>query len=375
MKYKIVFFISGLGSGGAEGALCRLLLEFKRRGFVEFKIYVLKPKRFFEPILLQNNITVDFLDLNWNPFRFFKTTTRVLRELRMHKPCVSSWLYHSDIYGGILAKLAGVKYIYWSIRQTNISMSANSFQIWLLIRVCAFLSKAVPTSIVSCSNSAAVSHTAIGYPRSKVHIIPNGFDLDLFPTKGDLESKIENCWGQTRKIIHVGRRDPQKNHQLFFAAASQLIEAGFDFVFICIGDGVEGFSRSPYFEEFTNLSLDENIFLHNEIEDVFGYISEASCLVQTSIGEGFPNVVAESCLLGTPVIASDVGDTSNILGSSEWLVSAHCSPSELADKILTLHRLTKNECKKFILRQRTRIEKQYSITTVADKFLRIFDLE
>ena len=43
------------------------------------------------------------------------------------------------------------------------------------------------------------------------------------------------------------------------------------------------------------------------------------CLVSTSFAEGFPNIIAESMLLGLPVIATKAGETELITGSSEFL--------------------------------------------------------
>ncbi|MCV5580565.1 glycosyl transferase, partial [Escherichia coli] len=45
---------------------------------------------------------------------------------------VHTWMYHSDIIGGISAKLAGVKKIIWCVRSTDISKGGN--KLTLLIR-------------------------------------------------------------------------------------------------------------------------------------------------------------------------------------------------------------------------------------------------
>ena len=54
--------------------------------------------------------------------------------------------------------------------------------------------------------------------------------------------------------------------------------------------------------------------------------------IQSSKSEGFPNVIAEAMAHKTPCVATNVGDTSYIVGKSGWLTRPNNSKS-LADAI------------------------------------------
>ena len=101
--------------------------------------------------------------------------------LHQKKPyLVQTWLYHSDLIGGLAAKLAGINKIFWSIRQSNIDVDSNKRSTIWIAKACAKLSSWLPDKIICCSHAAMESHQALGYCKEKMFVIPNGFDLDEF---------------------------------------------------------------------------------------------------------------------------------------------------------------------------------------------------
>ena len=159
----IVFIISGLGSGGAERMLVSLITEIKQNHNIDQEIYVLTKNLYFKPKLDEINVNVHIIEIGFN-FSWIPKTFKLIKKIREKKSIVSTWLYHADIFGGIIGKIAGARRIIWSIRQDDVSIQKNSFSIFCIIRLCAFFSKIIPHSIISCSAKARDTHIKIGYP-------------------------------------------------------------------------------------------------------------------------------------------------------------------------------------------------------------------
>ena len=66
-------------------------------------------------------------------------------------------------------------------------------------------------------------------------------------------------------------------------------------------------------------SLRENILLLGEREEINELMCFIDChVLSSSYGEAFPNVIAEAMACSTPCIATNVGDSKNIIGKFGW---------------------------------------------------------
>ena len=75
--------------------------------------------------------------------------------LRKNRPdIVQTWLYHSDLFGGLAAKIAGFNKIYWNIRHFNNQKNKLKFSQRILIFCLSKFSFLIPTKIISNSMSA-----------------------------------------------------------------------------------------------------------------------------------------------------------------------------------------------------------------------------
>ena len=75
-------------------------------------------------------------------------------------------------------------------------------------------------------------------------------------------------------------------------------------------------------------------------------------LVSSSITEGFPNVIAEAMACGVPCVATDVGDTRQIVDDAGAVVPPQ-RPDLLAEQLLRMIQLSPDE--KEALKQRARV--------------------
>jgi glycosyltransferase involved in cell wall biosynthesis len=117
----------------------------------------------------------------------------------------------------------------------------------------------------------------------------------------------------------VARLDPMKDHQTFLRAARLFADTNHNARFVCVGDGPK-----HYRDELTSLAgelgLGNAMIWAGERSDLSAIYSALDLATLTSIAEGFPNVIAEAMACGAPVVATDAGDSGDIIGDSRWVV-------------------------------------------------------
>lgn len=248
---------------------------------------------------------------------------RLLSLVRRFKPdIVQTWMYHADLLGGISARLAGIRHVVWNIRNTAPSPATNSASTRVVVSACARLSAYVPTRIVCCARSALEGHVAAGYRRDKFRLIPNGVDLDRFRPDESSRRWLRHELGiqpDAMLVGLIGRFDPAKNHKGFVDAARIIHGQRPDVHFVLAGKGVDPNNRALH-QMISSAELGSVIHLLGDRPDVPRLNQGLDLAISTSIGEAFPNVLAEAMACGTPVAATDAGDARLILGETGPIV-------------------------------------------------------
>jgi glycosyltransferase involved in cell wall biosynthesis len=142
-----------------------------------------------------------------------------------------------------------------------------------------------------------------GAPAHKIHVVRNGIDLTRF--KGGVRRQAAS----KPVIVAVGRVVRQKNPELFVRAARTLSREIPGASFRWIGAGA---LDSRVATELRREGLADRIRFEGERRDVERVLAEADLLWLTSDWEGLPNVVMEAMASGLPVVATDVGGTSEL---------------------------------------------------------------
>ena len=116
----------------------------------------------------------------------------------------------------------------------------------------------------------------------------------------------------TALIGKIGRLSPEKRQDQLLHSIKLLVDEGYRLKLLLIGIGPEEENLRRLTE---NLSLEDVVEFAGFIKDMQPVYSELDLVIQASSTEGMPNVVLESMLMRVPIIATDVGGTSEIIDS------------------------------------------------------------
>lgn len=329
---RVVHLISGLGQGGAETVLTRLVSHSSSENIV----ISFGDDGVFGASLREAGIAVH--TLNMRPGKIgFKDLIALRNLLKALQPdVVQTWMYHADLFGGMVARLSGFSHIAWGIRNSGASLKETSKTNYYLARVSAVLSRLIPQRIIVCGEQAAKIHAGWGYSADKMTVIQNGYNLEQW--KPSLENRLQyrqqlGLSENTPVLGFVARWNPLKDHPSLLKAFSFAKKEYPEAVLVLVGKGLEQSNESLMTLLIeNNLRLEKDVKLLGMRNDVPQLMPALDIHVLSSIAEGFPNVVSESMACGVPNVVTDVGDAAFIVGDNGW-VAQPANPENLALKI------------------------------------------
>ncbi|MBX9804866.1 MAG: glycosyltransferase [Alphaproteobacteria bacterium] len=355
---KIAHIITGLDLGGAERQL-QALVTTQDDPTLSHVVISLKDEGIIgKQLACQPGVHLYCLNLH----KSFRGLWQLYKILRREKPdVVQTWLYHADLIGLIIGKLARVPYIVWNIRCSNMDLSKYSKSTGLVIKLLKYLSK-FPNALIANSRAGQNFHTRLGYKPRQWVLIPNGIDTDLFHPNSFFRQEFRRSLKIPQNALVVGmlgRVDPMKDHKTFLVAMEHLSHINEDIYCLVAGKGTDD---APW--QVTLPRLERLGMLENAPE----FINALDIMVLSSaFGEGFPNVVGEAMACGIPTIVTDVGDAAALVQTPEQIVP----PKNVGELIHALKRLlahSTEERREIGQKSRERILKNFSLPTMRQRY-------
>ncbi|GKS68269.1 glycosyltransferase involved in cell wall bisynthesis [Nitrosomonas sp. PY1] len=315
---KAIHIISGLSDGGAEAVLYRLCSEDKSNTHT---VISLTEEGKYGPLLRIKGIQVYQLNMPRGCVTL-SSILKLYRLLRNLKPdVVQTWMYHADLVGGLVARLAGTHKIYWGIHASSLETGKSKWHTIAVAYTNALLSRWVPTGIICCAERAQQTHQQLGFAVDRFTVIPNGYNLDHFKPDSESRKKLRAELGineQTLLLGCVGRFDPQKDHHNLLAALTIIKQNGVSFRCILVGRDLNG-NNVQLVSWIKQYDLQDEVLLLGQRTDIPAVMNALDLhILSSSYGEAFPNVLAEAMACGTPCVATDVGDAAYIIGHTGW---------------------------------------------------------
>lgn len=186
--------------------------------------------------------------------------------------------------------------------------------------------------VISVCEALRTRLSEIGVSGDKVRVMRNGVDLELFRPLPDRVGLRKRLGLNQFILLSVGHLIRRKGHDLVIRALVDLPEARL----LIAGGGPEqaalqGLSKRLQVADRVQFL---GVVPHGELVD---YYNAADVLVLASSREGWANVLLESMACGTPVVASNVWGTPEVVAAPEaGLLMQERNPRALARAVQTL---------------------------------------
>ena len=275
-----------------------------------------------------------------------------------------------DIVGAYFAKKYRVPYVQQSHGDIPRVMSKKGLK-WLNDALFSYRLIKNAARVIALNEWEAGHYKAIGVPKEKIAIIPNGIDLSTFlnlPPRGFFKKRFHVP--ENRKIIlYLGRIDEIKGVDLLVRAYANLVRnMRYENTILVIAGPDEVFLNKI---KSLAISLDilNSILFTGPLygEDKLRAYVDSDIYVLPSKYETFPMSLLEAYACAKPVICSKVGGLKDLVinGVTGFLVEP-TNTKELAEKMLYL--LDNNDkAKEMGVKARRLVEEKFSIDKVVSR--------
>jgi len=222
--------------------------------------------------------------------------------LRVQKPdLIYAWAPLPYVLASFAVRGRKPKIINGSIRHGIFKESFHGhFRKWLLQR----------SKYVVANSYAGLKANGI----EKGYVLYNGID-----PKFDKESWIKESQetaGRALNLLSIANLVPIKDYFTVLEALKRIKDDGLSFRYSIIGEGP---LRNEIETRIRELGLSKMVQLLGRVNDPETHLARADIFIHSSKGEGCSNAILEAMYMALPVIASDTGGTSEIVGSNAIL--------------------------------------------------------
>ncbi|HLV14381.1 MAG TPA: glycosyltransferase, partial [Xanthomarina sp.] len=180
-------------------------------------------------------------------------------------------------------------------REANVISVLNKYNasssIFFSDRIITFAYKLVDCILCQSKDMQADVVNYFNIPKEKTILINNPITNNF---KLKTNSKQNN---EIIRFITIGRLSKEKGHLRIIEVLSKV---SFPFHYTLIGRGIE---KDSIFTALQKAGIEDKVTYIEFTKEVDKHLSNSHVFLQGSYVEGFPNVLIESCVVGTPILA------------------------------------------------------------------------
>jgi len=214
--------------------------------------------------------------------------------------------------------------------------------------------------------------------KQKFHTIYTGHD---FSSVSDhyikREKKIKSKCKEV-SIAIIGSITEKKGHIYFLEMAKEVSKKFSNLKFLVIGDIVPNNKSSiEYYNVLKNkvikYGLENKVHFLGWRENIFDELESIDIVVSTSLSEGLPGAIREALAMGIPVVATNVGGTSEIVKDGETGILV--SPKNVEQLVSAVTFLIQNpkKAREMGLKGRERVLRYFTIDNFIKSYETLFD--
>jgi glycosyltransferase involved in cell wall biosynthesis len=334
---KLLVIITGLGQGGAENHLLKILPKID----IPYSIVSLTPQKEIGEELAKKGAKITYL--NFKPSTVFSTIQQLKNLIKKEQPTIiDSYLIHANI----LARIVKPKRIRLINSVRGDYFNRNDYQGALIIKPLERITRKKVDLWVPNSESLRKILIEQKIPSTKITVLPNCVDVEELTKK----SKENIIWPFSKKdkvICYVGSLRPVKNIPVILRALAILPE---EYKVLLIGDGPQKKELEKLAKE---LQVTERVTFLGKIKNPAPYLKKVEVFVLPSFSEGMSNALLEAMALEVPCVVSDIAQNRELCENTFETTNAQD--------------LVKNLQKK----QKNTIKRKYTLSVTTEKYSRL----
>ncbi len=368
---SVAHVITELNMGGAEQMLCKLVARMDRERFRCIVVSMTDKGPIGEKIA-EAGVRVFQLGMGLGkptPGGIAKFHQLLKQE---SVDIVQSWLYHADLFGLIMGRVAEVRRVVWGIRCSDMRLRQYRPLTALTVRLCGVLSPLADAIVVNSREGARI-HRKRGYLPDRMVLIPNGFDTTGFHSDPEARDRLLHELGLPGDVNLIGliaRFDLMKDQRNFLRAAEILSKRDDHAHFVMVGRGVVPENRELV--SWIPQGLEKRVHLLGQRDDVARIAAGLDIASSSSaFGEGFSNTIGEAMACGVPCVVTDVGDARSIVGDTGIVVPPG-DPEALArgwEELLAAGQEKRHEMGR---KARERIQGEFELSSVVRQYENLY---
>lgn len=220
---------------------------------------------------------------------------------------VQTYHFSSDVWGVLIAKLAGVKVIFSNRRDMGFWRGRQHVRVYQLVN------RWVSKVIVNARSIRDMVVNEEGFPAEKVEVIYNGVEIQSGQGAPVDPSEVRRSIGigsNDLVLMQVANLKPVKCHTYVLKAMPDILKEFPNVKLVLIG---EDMLDGQLEKEAKELGIEGSVLFLGKRKDVGQLLSIADIGILSSRSEGMSNAILEYMTAGKPVVATNVGGTPEMI--------------------------------------------------------------
>ncbi|MBP9853823.1 MAG: glycosyltransferase [Candidatus Omnitrophica bacterium] len=361
---RVLFIIWSLERGGAERFLAGLLNHIDRSRFEPVLCCMNWKGEWAEPLERKGIRVIELNKKKGIDLKAFWSLISIIREGKFQ--IVNTHLWLADVMGRIAAILCRVPVI------ISTAQNVDVWKKWHHRWIDRELATATVKIIAVSKAVKEYYENEVGIPGEKIEIIPNAIDVDLYKDVEDISYLYDEFDLKKENFILacIGRLDFQKGHKYLLESLKEIYNDMPDLRILIVGEGIE---REDLKKSAEDYGIMPALRFTGQRQDIPHILKLSKALILPSIFEGLPLCVLEAMAASRPVIATNVGGTTELAveGRTAFIVEPK-RPDLLSSAIRRLRALP-DQGRQMGINGYEIVARHYSIQSITDKTMNLFE--